>query len=190
MTTLLRVAITGKLSHSQLKNVTVGEEVSMSFLVDPKMITRMLEGHYVMDGIGPYAVCAEDFKLKFEGGAHMHLGAPPAPGPPDWTAPQLLFGLVKQRPVYDGAFVSYSPDGVTDVPLEVHGTYTDGAPAKYFGRFGLSTAAYTFPSLKITDSKGSYTPHGATHTFTVWRDWEANTVLAWEVTDVTIKNAI
>ena len=187
---LFRVMITGKIATSGIKNITAADTVTMSFLVDPTVLERVVEGHPVLDGIAPYPICTEDFSLKFsspKSSMKFYLGGPPAPATPEAVpATTLYFSLQKSRPVYDGAWVSYLPDAVSDVPLEVHGSFTGGVEAVYNGRFGFNSAQFTFPSLDIAEAVGTYSPTGALHTFKIWRDWEANVVLTWNVDKITI----
>lgn len=188
--TLFRVMIAGKVGHSNLKNITTGTDVTMSFLVDPTQEVRIIENHPVLDGFAPYPVCTEDFSLKFGGVKYMYLGEPPAPATPEAPpATTLFFSLMKSRPIYDGATISYAPDAVGDVPLGVHGTWTGGVKAEYNGRFGLLSEQFTFPSLNLADAVGTYAPTGPKHTFKIWRDWAANVVLSWEIKSLTISKA-
>jgi len=191
---LFRVVISGKVGHSNLKNITIGQDVKMSFLVDPTQETRIVEGHPVLDGIAPYPICTEDFSMKVNGLSYFHLGVPPVPAgpPPAGTPPPstLYFSLMSSRPIFDGAWVSWLPDAASDVPLEVHGTWTGGVKAAYNGVFGFTSEQFTFPSINIAEAVGSYTPSGGKATFKIWRDWVANNVLSWEITGMTITKAI
>ncbi|KAL3903338.1 MAG: hypothetical protein SGPRY_011718 [Prymnesium sp.] len=189
MDALFKVVITGKVSQSLFANATLGDTVTMSLLVDPTPVTRVIDGHMVDDAIERYGVCDDKYLLKFTSGIHINLGDPPI-DQETFTPSPLLFSLMQSRPVYDGLFLSYSPDIPTDVPLLVHGSYTGSAPALYYGRFGINTLAYTFPSIKIGEAVGTYKPKGPKHNFYIWRDWPQNIVATWEITEITISKAI
>ena len=110
---LVSVVITGKVGFSAVTpmsstmNVTAGDTMTLSFLIDKSAIVRNVVGQgIVMDGIAPFPVCTEDFKLSFSSGLRVYLGPPPVAL--DGTVGDFYFSLMKGRPVNDGAYFSTS----------------------------------------------------------------------------------
>jgi hypothetical protein len=113
ISSLVSVTLTGKVSFSALgvdskavANVTKGESMSISFLIDPEPLFREIEGQGVVyDGIAPYPICSNDFALSLSSVKWPFARLGPAPVLEDGTTGSFYFSLMKSRPVNDGAWM-------------------------------------------------------------------------------------
>jgi len=206
---LVSVVLTAKVSVSTLGTMGAikGDTMTASFLADPAWVHREIVGQGVVyDGIGPFGVCDESFKLSFSSGLHAHIKPPPPPAPLGapipkdavstgslglpLNAPTYWFSLMKSRPVDDGAFISTLADkALPGVPLVLYG----GVPGTdYHGVFDVRFVRNTVPSIKLKDAFGTYTKGsersgaGSIH---ISREWGGNIVLSAEFESLTIGSA-
>ena len=190
---LVSVVITGKVGFSAVTpmsstmNVTAGDTMTLSFLIDKSAIVRNVVGQgIVMDGIAPFPVCTEDFKLSFSSGLRVYLGPPPVAL--DGTVGDFYFSLMKGRPVNDGAYFSTSPDkGSEGVPLLLH-----GAPEKevFTGVFELRYKRHSIPSIEFPAAYGTYGQKGLLWSeLKLMRDWMGNEIMSAHLETMTLTPA-
>lgn len=193
MGTLISVVLAGKVSHSGMPGVQVGDEMTVSFLAETKMLHREVKGQGVVyDGIAPYKVCDDDFEVTFSSGVRGHYLPPEAPpvAPIDIGAPEtasgMYFSLMKARTVYDGAWVSTTPsNGKIGVPLDMY-----DATSAYGGIFDVSFERHAVPSLDAIKAIGSYDAKiGVKSSLKIWKDWTANFVIGADFDGMTISEA-
>lgn len=189
--TLVAVAITGKVDVSTFvgnKNLTInaGDSVSMKFLADPTVMYRFAEGNFVLDGIGPFPICEEEFKITIGSKLLGHLGV--APLTYEGLPGSFYFSLMQGRPVRDGAWVSQDPiDPLAGFPLKIHGA---GTGSKFGGTFALDYVRHSIPSTDLTSAFGTYGSKGLVKaTMDIWNGWAANTVATVKFDSLTIKSA-
>jgi len=190
---LVSVLISGTVRESQMPGVKAGEEVKVSFLAESTAIVRNIVGQgIVYDGISPYKVCQEDFSVSFSSGFTGHFLKPPPPGPLAVSGTQgvppggLWFALMKERVIYDGAWVSTeSSDGTVGVPLDMHDSL-----ATYGGVFNVELDRFALPSQKITEAVGTYDKSVLVKAdLNIWKDWAANYVIKADFDKMTIAEA-
>lgn len=204
---LMAVTLVGKVSYSAYSpkpwnafNISHGESIELSFLVDPTPVVRMGVSdptQVVSDGTAPYAVCAEDFKIKFEKGITAHLGAPPV----DLLGVTggFFFALGKSRPTMDYAWLSqdaYIPGGIgkaaeetEGIPLIFHGQPAKGQfrASKFQGKFTAVYERYTLPDIDIEQAVGTYTRKGLVSAkMEISRDFPSNIALTAHFESFTI----
>lgn len=204
---LMAITLVGKVTTSAWQpnsknafNVSKGESVTLSMLVDPTPIVRMGvsdPSQTVFDSIAPYTVCAEDFKLSFENGVTAHLSAPPV----DLLGVTggFFFSLAKSRPVMDAAWLSqdaYLPGAIgkgveetEGIPLKFYGQLAKGQfrPSKFMGTFSIVYDRNTIPDLDITNAVGTYTRKGVVKaTMEITRDFATNVALTAHFESLTI----
>lgn len=189
---LISVVISGNVSVSTNPHAKVGDTVTMSFLADPTPTVREIPGQGIIyDGIGPYAVCKDDFSLTVGGSMPTHLG--PMPVAIDGTPSGLWFSLMKGRPVDDGAWVSTNPtDGAVGLPLLVHGAGNSGPKTRetYGAVIDLRLKRHTIPSLELEKAIGSYDAGDfVSGSMGIWRAWEANVEIEVEFEQLQISKA-
>ena len=193
---LVSVVITGKVSDGNLGGVSKGDRVDLSFLANPKQMVRVIEGQgAVLDGIGPYPVCTEDFALTVSSGHRFYLGAMPVGL--DGTPGTVHFSLMHSRPVYDGAWVSTNPaDGTEGVPLVLHGDKAAKSNSKHTGIFNLVFERGTIPTTDLKSAAGS-SSSGSRYShkslvrgkFQVWTYWRGNVSVDVDFDAMTIEHA-
>jgi len=155
--TLALVAITGRVSHvndnglPDFMRVKVNDPVTMSFKVLPLPIERIAEDQLVKDGIEAYSICNETFTLQAGNfGATM---AQAEPAVPPLISGQTYFSLLSKRPVYDGVFLSSSPDVPVKLPLSFDGVDEYG-PRKMWVNLNQVLKRGTLPSLHLQTASG------------------------------------
>jgi len=196
ISSLVSVTLTGKVSFSALgvdskavANVTKGESMSISFLIDPEPLFREIEGQGVVyDGIAPYPICSNDFALSLSSVKWPFARLGPAPVLEDGTTGSFYFSLMKSRPVNDGAWISMNAvQGSIGVPLALHGVTST---AKYNGVFEVRFERDTLPAKELPAAFGTYTTDGLLWSqLKITRDWDANVVVTATFDSLTIAPA-
>jgi hypothetical protein len=200
---LVKVVLTATVTTSNLGAIgaNVGDKMTLSIVADSAWIHREIVGQGVLqDGIGPFGVCEEHFKLSFSSGMHAFLTPPAhaaASGPIDkdavstgslglpLDAPPFWFSLVKARPVLDGAFFSSMADKASaGLPLTIHGA---SLGAVYKGIFDLAFKRGAIPDVHLSKAFGNYGKDVLNSgNIALTRDWDGNTVLMASFESLTI----
>jgi hypothetical protein len=190
---LMSVILTGTVRESVMPGVKAGEEIKISFLAESTAMVRDIKGQgIVYDGISPYKVCQQDFEVSFSSGFTAHFKRPPPPAPtavsgtPGAPPGGLWFSLMKERVIYDGAWVSTeSSDGTIGLPLDMHDKL-----ATYGGVFDVSFNRFALPSQKIADAVGTYDKSKSNKAMLkIWKDWTANFVIQADFEKMVIAEA-
>jgi len=191
----MSIVITGKVRDVSIPGVKPGDTLKLSFLAESTPLVREIEEQgIVQDGIAPYKVCDEDFSLKTSSGLSIHLGPMPV-DPLDGTVSSLWFSVQKERPVYDGAWLSTEPvDAKKGIPLTIHPLRPTGATAAakttWGGVFSLFFKGKTWPSLSLPADIGTYTAHSVVgSTLEIWKDWDSNVVLSCDFDQMQVSKA-